>query len=319
MSDTRRLSERNAAIQAMLTSAEGIKDFYRFTAQNPHITLHDACQIVIQRPKASVCHSFAEWNNKRRYINRGSKGIAYYDGNGNKCYVFDARDTHAEEAFTREGDPIGKVLQEMDVLNGTELFSEMHRDYAALCDGVAYWLHENGYLQDNAEENTLLAEGVSYSLWCGTDAAQEEDEIQLHGLPYDLQENANFCKNVYRLTAVLQREAAEAYVAALNMPKEVDDTDEETVSDEPEFSAVPWRMALATFISIRHSGRRKIKRVGIVPRRFVFSVKGRKSNDTERRAKTEEREIVCCVVGHLETGVCRRDGGYGNLAKTQPP
>ncbi|MCI8412634.1 MAG: DEAD/DEAH box helicase family protein [Clostridia bacterium] len=239
MSDTKRLSERNAAIQAMLSSAEGIKDFYRFTAQNPHISLHDACQIVIQRPKASVCYSFAEWNNKRRYINRGSKGIAYYDSNGNKCHVFDARDTHAEQAFTRESEPIGKVLQEMDALNGTELFSDMPRDYAALCDGVAYWLHENGYLQDNAEENTLLTEGVSYSLWCSTDAAQEDDEIQMHGLPYDLQDNADFCKNVYMLTAVLQREAAEAYVAVLSLPKEVDDTDEETVSDEPEFSAVP--------------------------------------------------------------------------------
>lgn len=239
MSDTRRLSERNAAIQAMLSNAEGIKDFYRFTAYNPHISLHDACQIVIQRPKASVCYSFAEWNDKRRRINRGSKGIPYYDSNGNKCYVFDVRDTHAEEAFMRESEPIGKVLQEIDALNGTELLSDRHRDYATLYYGVVYWLYENGYLQDNAEENALLAEGVAYSLWCNTDAAQEDDEIQLHGLPYDLQDNANFCKNVYSLTVTLQREAADAYVLAPRLSKEVDDTDEKTVSDEPEFSAVP--------------------------------------------------------------------------------
>ena len=55
MNETMRLSSRNALIQAMLSDSEGIKNYYRFTAQNPHFELHDACQIVAVRPNASVC------------------------------------------------------------------------------------------------------------------------------------------------------------------------------------------------------------------------------------------------------------------------
>ena len=62
MSEMKRLSDRNRAIQEMLTSGEGLKTFYRFVANNPHIALHDACQIVIERPSASICFSFEEWN-----------------------------------------------------------------------------------------------------------------------------------------------------------------------------------------------------------------------------------------------------------------
>ncbi len=45
---------RNEQIAELLASGERIKDFYRFTAQNPHIDLHDACQIALARPKASM-------------------------------------------------------------------------------------------------------------------------------------------------------------------------------------------------------------------------------------------------------------------------
>lgn len=55
MSENKRLSERNAKIAAMLSDGELLKNFYRFIAQNPYINLHDACQIVIERPDATVC------------------------------------------------------------------------------------------------------------------------------------------------------------------------------------------------------------------------------------------------------------------------
>lgn len=66
MSEMKRLSDRNRAIQEMMTSGEGLKTFYRFVANNPHIALHDACQIVIERPSASICFSFEEWNAQGR-------------------------------------------------------------------------------------------------------------------------------------------------------------------------------------------------------------------------------------------------------------
>lgn len=43
---------RNEQIAELLASGEKIKDFYRFAAQNTHMDLHDACQIVLARPKA---------------------------------------------------------------------------------------------------------------------------------------------------------------------------------------------------------------------------------------------------------------------------
>lgn len=39
MSEIGRLSNRNRAIQEMMTDWERVKDFYRFAAQNPHISL----------------------------------------------------------------------------------------------------------------------------------------------------------------------------------------------------------------------------------------------------------------------------------------
>ena len=53
MAEIKRTTDRNRAIQAMMTDGEQLKTFYRFVANNPHIALHDACQIVIERPNAS--------------------------------------------------------------------------------------------------------------------------------------------------------------------------------------------------------------------------------------------------------------------------
>lgn len=91
-----RLSDRNKEIQAMLADGERLKDFYCFSAQNPHINLHDACQIVIVRPNASVCFSFEEWNAMERRVTKNRKGIPYYDSDGYKRFVFDVNDTHGQ-------------------------------------------------------------------------------------------------------------------------------------------------------------------------------------------------------------------------------
>ena len=72
---TSRLSERNAKIAAMLESGEGLKNFYRFIAQNEYINLHDACQIVAERPNVTVCNTMEEWNAMGR--RRGIKGPSF--------------------------------------------------------------------------------------------------------------------------------------------------------------------------------------------------------------------------------------------------
>ena len=81
-----RLTERNEAISEMLSDGEKLKNFYRFIAQNPHINLHDSCQIVIERPNATVCYSFNEWAAMDRRITKGRKGIR--QGN-----IYDVKET----------------------------------------------------------------------------------------------------------------------------------------------------------------------------------------------------------------------------------
>ena len=73
---------RNEQIAELLASGERLKDFYRFTAQNPHIDLHDACQIVLARPKASICFYMDEWNEMGRRVTKNRRGIQFYDTDG---------------------------------------------------------------------------------------------------------------------------------------------------------------------------------------------------------------------------------------------
>ena len=82
MSGNNRLSARNGRIAAMLENGESLKNFYRFIAQNEYINLHDACQIVIERPDASVCYTMDEWNAMGRRVSKGKRGIPYYDSDG---------------------------------------------------------------------------------------------------------------------------------------------------------------------------------------------------------------------------------------------
>ena len=70
----------------MLRNSSKLKSFYHFTSINPHITLHTACKVIIERGDLEICHSFEEWNEIGRRINRGAKGIPYYDTNGYKRY-----------------------------------------------------------------------------------------------------------------------------------------------------------------------------------------------------------------------------------------
>ncbi|MCH5165087.1 MAG: DUF3849 domain-containing protein [Clostridiales bacterium] len=237
MSDNR-LTNRNAAIQEMLTDGEKIKDFYRFAAQNPHISLHDACQIVIGRPNAGVCYSFEEWNAMGRRITRGSKGIPYYDADGNKKFVFDATDTHGEERYKRLVYPISRMLQGLDALNGTESDLNLRGDYRKIHDGVANYLRENGHFTEDEERNRLVLEGVTYSLYCKT-GFPKSNGIIMHGMTGDLTDNAQLFKDVCALTDSLHKEIEEAYIAKQNEVKIIDDVDEETVSDEPIVAEQP--------------------------------------------------------------------------------
>lgn len=233
MSDIRRNADRNRAIQAMMTDGEQLKTFYRFVVNNPHIALHDACQIVIERPNASVCFSFEEWNAQGRRVTKGRKGIPYYDSDGNKYFVFDVADTHGENRYRRITQPVKKILDGLDLLNGTEIADSNRGDYRIMLSGVVTYLGQNDFLTENDEiRNRLIAEGVAYSLYSTTGFPKERG-VTLKGYPYGLQENADLFREVQKAVEVLQQDINDAIYNKQNEVPVIDDIDEEYVSDEP--------------------------------------------------------------------------------------
>ena len=233
MSDIRRNADRNRAIQAMMTDGEQLKTFYRFVANNPHIALHDACQIVIERPNASVCFSFEEWNAQGRRVTKGRKGIPYYECDGNKYFVFDVADTHGENRYRRITQPVKKILDGLDLLNGTEIAESNRGDYRIMLSGVVTYLGQNDFLTENDEiRNRLIAEGVAYSLYSTTGFPKERG-ITLKGYPYGLQDNADLFREVQNATEVLQQDINDAIYNKQNEVPVINDIDEEYVSDEP--------------------------------------------------------------------------------------
>lgn len=233
MAEIKRTTDRNRAIQAMMTDGEQLKTFYRFVANNPHIALHDACQIVIERPNASVCFSFEEWNAQGRRVTKGRKGIPYYDGDGNKYFVFDVTDTHGENRYRRAAQPVKKILDGLDLLNGTEIADSNRGDYRIMLSGVVTYLGQNDFLTENDEiRNRLIAEGVVYSLYSTTGFPKERG-ITLKGYPYGLGDNADLFREIQSVTKILQQDINDAVFNKKNEVAVIDDTEEDYVTDEP--------------------------------------------------------------------------------------
>lgn len=233
MAEIKRTTDRNRAIQAMMTDGEQLKTFYRFVANNPHIALHDACQIVISRPSASVCFSFEEWNAQGRRVTKGRKGIPYYDGDGNKYFVFDVADTHGENRYRRITQPVKKILDGLDLLNGTEIAESNRGDYRIMLSGVVTYLGQNDFLTENDEiRNRLIAEGVAYSLYSTTGFPKERG-ITLKGYPYGLGDNADLFREIQSVTKILQQDINDAVFNKKNEVAVIDDTEEDYVTDEP--------------------------------------------------------------------------------------
>ena len=227
-----RLIERNAAIAEMLSDGEKLKNFYRFIAQNPHINLHDACQIVIERPNATVCYSFNEWAAMDRRVTKGRKGIAYYDNDGYKQFVFDANDTHGDNRYSRPILPMKRLLGGLDELINTELADREQSDFGKIQSGVRRYLQEQDELTGDGERDGLLIDGIAFSLYSKT-GFPKSTGIRLSGLPYGYIDNADFVKEVYVRTDMFVQDIEEAYREKQEEVIVIDDTEEETVSDEP--------------------------------------------------------------------------------------
>ena len=232
MSENNRLSTRNAKIAAMLADGGQIKNFYRFIAQNPYINLHDACQIVLERPDATVCNTMEDWNAMGRRVTKGKKGIPYYDRDGYKRFVFDAADTHGDNRFQRDIIPLKHILIGLDELNGTSLYEDGRGEYRKIHGGVYSYLESRGELTGDEQRDSLLAESITFLLYSKT-GFPKMSGIHLHGLPYSYRDNADFVKELYIRSNILTQEIEEAYASKQSEVEVIDDTEEETITDEP--------------------------------------------------------------------------------------
>lgn len=237
MGEVRKLASRKAAIAELLADGEKLKNFYRFAAQNPHIELYDACQIILARPDASVCFSFEDWNAMGRRIQSGSKGIPYCDREKNRLFVFDADDTYGEKRYIRESYPVKRLLTGFDFLNNKEQSEEAESNYEKVLFKVKLYLKRNPYIVSDKGDNNLFAEGIAYSLYCRT-GFPKPNGIELHGLPWSVKENADFFKQVYITAAYILDAVEEANLLKQSEVKKIDDTEEETITDEPFISPV---------------------------------------------------------------------------------
>ena len=74
----------HAATQ-ITASHESWTDFLKTSAQLYKYPYHEQLMIYAQRPNATACAGYELWNEKmRRYVRRGSKGIALIDASGDK-------------------------------------------------------------------------------------------------------------------------------------------------------------------------------------------------------------------------------------------
>lgn len=253
MSNTNRLTGRNALIAAMFEDCAQLKHYYRFTALNPHINLHDACNILLARPNATICFPYEEWNELGRQVKRGKQSIAYYDYDGYKQYVFDVSDTRGDNQYHYSVIPIDDMLIGFAELNGVEITKVEDSDFTKILNGTKFYLHEQGIYSGDEQRDNLLAEGIAYSLYAKT-GLPENEQIRLQGLPFNYQENADFVKEVYVQAEMLAQELEDAHRNKQEEIIVIDDTEEETVSDEPINNDNKHFVQFDEVIKARHNG-----------------------------------------------------------------
>ena len=85
------------AARQITGSREQWTAFLRTAARLYKYPYHEQLMIFAQRPDATACAEYDLWNDTmRRYVRRGSKGIALIDTRGDRPrlrYVFDVSDT----------------------------------------------------------------------------------------------------------------------------------------------------------------------------------------------------------------------------------
>ena len=180
-------------ISKITASKENWTAFLNTMARNYEFTYPEQVMIYAQRPNATFCKPYDEWNDEkyRRYVKRGSTGIALFVTSGNKPYlryVFDVADTGI-----RRSSPELKAW-EVTAENRAFLMSAMEHSFGVKADGMLeaqlediamtlateYWAdHQkpfldivaNSFLEEYDELNievafkTAVANSVAYTMY----------------------------------------------------------------------------------------------------------------------------------------------------------
>ena len=167
--------------------------FLTTMARNYGFTYPEQVMIYAQRPNATFCKPYDEWNDEkyRRYVRRGSTGIALFVTNSDKPYlryVFDVADTGV-----RRSSPELKPW-EVTAENRSYVMDAMERSFGVKADGLLeaqlediaqalaseYWADNrkqfldivaNSFLEEYDELNievafkTAVANSVSYAMY----------------------------------------------------------------------------------------------------------------------------------------------------------
>lgn len=125
-------------IGKITSNTDNWTSFLRTMSRNYEFTYPEQVMIYAQRPNATFCKPYEDWNaeNYRRYVKRGSTGIALFVMNRDKPYlryVFDVADTGV-----RRSSPELKPW-EVTPENRSYVMEAMERTFGVALTG--YWKH----------------------------------------------------------------------------------------------------------------------------------------------------------------------------------
>ena len=180
-------------ISKITASKENWTAFLTTMARNYEFTYPEQVMIYAQRPNATFCKPYDEWNDEkyRRYVKRGSTGIALFVTKENKPYlryVFDVADTGIRRSS------LELKAWEVTAENRAFLMSAMERSFGVKAEGLLeaqledivmtlateYWAdHQksfldivaNSFLEEYDELNievafkTAVANSVAYAMY----------------------------------------------------------------------------------------------------------------------------------------------------------
>ena len=181
-------------IGKITSNTDNWTSFLRTMSRNYEFTYPEQVMIYAQRPNATFCKPYEDWNteNYRRYVKRGSTGIALFVMSRDKPYlryVFDVADTGV-----RRSSPELKPW-EVTPENRSYVMEAMERTFGVAADGVLeaqlediasalaaeYWddykrqlldIVANSFLEEYDELNievafkNAVANSVSYTMYC---------------------------------------------------------------------------------------------------------------------------------------------------------